>query len=201
MQSRAITLAIAIALLTQFTLLATAQDESGYDFRKTRWGMSVAEVKALESNKLLANGSHDIYDNILVYEGTIARLPTLISYFFISDQLVQASCAIHVKHSNENLYIDDFNNIKNALTNKYGKPINESVIWKDDTYRDDPANYGFAISIGDLVLEKMWKTPTTEIYLTLRGDNHHINMAVPYMSIKLKPLVESKQKSFQDKEF
>lgn len=195
------TFVIAIALIAQFTLAALAQDESGFDFRKTRWGMSVAEVKASEGNILIADGPKDIYDNILVYKGMIARLPTLINYFFISGQLVQASYALNVKHSNENLYIEDFNNIKNVLISKYGHPIEDSVIWKDDTYKNDPEDYGFAISVGDLALQNMWKTSSTEIYLTLRGDNYHINIAIPYMSTRLKSLIESKEKSAEERDF
>lgn len=196
MQFKAKTLVITIALLTQFTLIASAQDESGFNFRKTRWGMTQAQVKASEKGKPTVDNETE-----LDYLDTVDNLEANVGYIFVDDKLVNAGYLILEKHTNDNMYITDYNGIKEILTRKYGSPIKDQVGWKNNLYRDDPEQYGFAVSVGHLVMNSEWDTPDTHIQLTLHGDNFKVSLIVIYSSKKLKSLMESKEASDEEKDF
>ena len=201
MQFKAKTLVIAIALLTQFILVASAQDESGFDFRKTKWGMSEAEVKASEGSQPQAGPKSPSFDNILIYQGNVANLTAFCAYKFVSNQLVETAYVFTEEHSNLNLYISDYNKIKEILTGKYGQPTSDRTVWKNNLYRDDPDRYWMAVAKGDLAYGSSWTTPTTTILLTLTGDNYNISMILSYQSINLKSLIQSKEKSSHESDF
>ena len=99
-------------------------------------------------------------------------------------------------HSNENDYILDFNKLKEILTKKYGKPIEDERLWKNDLYRDDPQYWGFAISLGHLIYLATWETPATDttdttiITLLLNGENFEIMFCIEYLSKNLHKLEE-----------
>jgi len=201
MRFKAKALVIAIALLAQFTLIASPQDESGFDFRKTKWGMSEVEVKASEDNQPYTRESSTSFDTILIYKGAVANLQTVYGYKFVSDQLVETSYFFVEQHSNKNDYIYDYKKIKEILTGKYGQPESDRVIWKNNLYRDSPERYGMAVSKGDLVYSAEWKTPSTFILLGLSGDNYEIKMVLFYQSLRLKSLVDAKTKKTQEEDF
>ncbi len=52
------------------------------------------------------------------------------------------------KHSNDNLYITDYNSLVSSLPGKYGEPKSQDALWSDKLFKDDPEDYGFAIAIG-----------------------------------------------------
>jgi len=179
-------------LLFQLPLISFADN---YDFRKTRGGMTQAQVKASESNTLASNNvPSKIFDKVIAYEGGVAGYSTFYGYRFISNQLVEAGYVFLQKHSNKNDYIYDYKKIKKILTEKYGEPTEDDIIWKKSLYRDDPERYGMAVARGDLIYATEWLTPSTKIYLTLMGDNYNIDMKLQYQSLRLKSLVEKKSK-------
>ncbi|GAH71775.1 unnamed protein product, partial [marine sediment metagenome] len=103
------------------------------------------------------------------------------------------------KHSNDNLYIDDYEKLKETLTKKYGKPKFDKVTWDDDLYKDDRSHWGFAVSLGHLDYFSSWETSTTYISLRLNGDNYKISLVIAYESRELeewvKRIEEEKAKS------
>jgi hypothetical protein len=144
---------------------------TSFIFRKTNWGMTkqqvaVAEGKAADKDE----------DNALIYRSiSIDGKTTDLSYIFND---LGSMCGIMVKnlstHTNKNDFIDDFNSFNTMLIGRYGSPISNSPIWKDDLYKDDPDRFGFAISMGQLVYISKWKFDGTEINNYLSGDNYTI---------------------------
>jgi len=168
--------------------------EDLYDFRKTNWGMTKAQVKKTEKSKLVNED-----ENLLVYQGTVSGLDCLIVYIFAEGKLVRAKYIFTKTHSNKNDYISDFNTLKEVLTKKYGKPVKDSHIWKNDLYRDDYQYWGFAVSLGHLVYFADWETSNTNLSLALYGENFEITLAIEYQSKKLKKLEEkAKEKEALD---
>jgi len=106
-----------------------------------------------------------------------------------------------VRHTNSNAFIEDLNKLKSILTEKYGKPESDDVVWLDDLYKDDPNNWGMAVSAGHLVYDVVWKTKTTKILEKLRGDNFDVTLLVQYSSLELSGLEEAKEKEKQNSEF
>jgi hypothetical protein len=83
--------------------------------------------------------------------------------------------------------------LKEFLVKKYGKPIKDSQLWKNDLYRDEYKDWGFAVSLGHLVYFADWETPNTHISLALYGENYEITLAIEYQSKKLKKLEEKEK--------
>lgn len=160
-------------------------------FRKVLWGMSPKQAKEIETAEFVKEekGGGAIKGlNLLVYKDNIVGLDCFIAYYFAEDKLTRGRYIVLEEHSNKNLYISDFKDIKNQLTKKYGKPKNDEAIWLDDLYKDDPSDYGLAISLGDLRYLAEWDSPETEIQLVLHGDNYKISFWVEYKGKAFKGL-------------
>ncbi len=175
----------------------TAQTEKPTDFRKTSWGMTRERVKAVESSKLIKEDERGLfYSSELTGFGDV-----LIGYIFAQGKLVRTSYVSEVRHTNSNAFIEDFTHLKSILTEKYGKPESDDVVWLDDLYKDDPDNWGMAVSAGHLVYDAAWKTKTTNILEKLKGDNFDVTLIVQYSSIELSGLEEAKDKEKQKSEY
>ena len=104
---------ILLVILSLFlTILAKEQT---YDFRETTWGMSKEQVKATEDKK---PGIED--DSSLAYKVTIKEKEFACSYSFLEDKLYAGGYIFIGEQTNENLYIEDYEDIKETLTKKYG---------------------------------------------------------------------------------
>ncbi|MBA7586386.1 hypothetical protein ES708_28384 [subsurface metagenome] len=182
-----------LCVLVISTLILFAE-EVKYDFRKTNWGMSKEEVKATEDKK---PGSE--IDNTIAYRVKIDGDEYICGYTFLEDKLYNAGYVFTGKHSNRNLYIDDYKRLKEILIKKYGKPKDEIVFWSDDLFKNDRSQWGLAVSIGDLSYGAGWETPTTKIELMLWGDNYKISLVLAYDSRELEEwankILEEKAKS------
>lgn len=172
------------------------KEEGLYDFRKTTWGMSKTQVKKTEKGEAIEGG-----ESPLLYHGRVAGLDCIVAYSFVEEKLVRTAYMFTEDHSNRNDHISDYNNVKEILVKKYGEPIKDETIWKNDLYRDDAQRHGFAVSLGHLVLFSSWATHSTQIGLLLRGENYEINFAVQYQSKKLKVLEEKAREKKSLKEF
>lgn len=157
-------------------------------FRNTTWGMSKQEVKDSEDAEL---GTED--DDILLYSYKLDGLDCFLFYSFIDDKLFKSGYMINEEHTNPTDYISDFKKLKDSLISKYGNPVIDDEIWKDDLYKDDPSDWGMAILTGDLIYKAVWDTDDTAIMVILQGDNFHKTFAVAYESKEYSDLNETKQ--------
>jgi hypothetical protein len=174
-----------------------AQAEKTADFRKVFWGMSRDQVKALEPSKLSSEK-----EGTLIYHADLPEFgKVVIGYSFAEGKLVIAVYVSEEKHTNANLYIDDYDKIKGILTAKYGKPDADELLWKNELFKDQPDHWGMAVSAGHLLYQARWKTKTTEILEKLQGDNYDVNLLVKYSSIKLSGLYDAKTREEQKSDF
>ena len=153
--------------------------ENNTDFRNTRWGMSLDEVKNSEENQPTNNKN-----DLLVYINEIAGLSCKIVYIFADNKLTRAKYVFTNEHSNKNDFIVDYNEMKELLSKKYGVPYDKEL-WKNDLYKDDYGQWGFAISLGHLMYYSEWATPNTSIKLVLNGENYNIDFQLEYSSSNL----------------
>jgi len=182
----------------------SAQRKEEYDFRKTVWGMTKETVKRTEKRTPVLDK-----ENNLVYNDTIIDLNMGVFYYFVENKLVRSGYGVIEKHSNKNLYINDYKELKDVLLEKYGKPSDrwfgsdkyKEIVWLNDLYKDDPSHWGFAISLGHLVYQSFWETDETEIALRLNGDNYEISLVISYFSKKLKHLEEKEKEKEKLKNF
>ncbi len=180
---------LSIILLALFVVLFSESGFAGdYNFRKTKWGMSIAQVKSSEPLE-----ASEESENILGYKTQVLGKNVLVAYFFIDNQLVRTRYILVDSHTNKNDFITDYNDFKEILTKKYGKPKEDESYWKNDLYKDNHSHWGTAISMGHLVYISNWETKDTEINNILTGENFNISCIVEYSSKNLEELEKKAQ--------
>jgi hypothetical protein len=167
-----------------------------FDFRKTTWGMSKKQVMSTESAKIERDD-----EDVLAYSGTVSNMEALIAYIFAEGKLVRAKYVFLPVHTNENDYIIDYDNLKEILTKKYGKPISDEHYWRDKLYQDDFSKWGFAVSLGHLTYYSKWETERSTVFLGLSGENYKVNLVTEYKSKQLASLEEKANEKKKSSEF
>ncbi|WP_342414975.1 hypothetical protein NST83_16685 [Paenibacillus sp. FSL R10-2782] len=169
-----------------------ATENKGYQgkisFRNVGWGMSKEQVKASEDMKVEEEDQESI-----AYYSKILGLESGLMYFFVDDQLVRAGYLVTEKHTNKNDYIENYNDLKKSLTEKYGKPSSDDTLWKGELYKDTPSQWGMAVATGELHYQAAWETEDTEILLDLQGDNFEPQLSLLYDSKELQHLSEQQK--------
>ena len=174
-------------------VLISAQE---FDFRGTSWGMTAAQVLGSESNE-----PHELTTEELAYSVEVAELKAYAVYSFIDDTLESAGYIFVEEHSNDNMYIKDYEKVKSILIRKYGEPSEDALRWSNDLYKDREDDYGFAISAGHLTMIATWHVDRTTIALALSGDNYEISHVVLYVSIAHSDLRERKKQQEEESAF
>jgi tetratricopeptide (TPR) repeat protein len=168
----------------------TIDENEEKDFRIANWGDSKEIVMRKEGVPNIV----DNIPNIYVFSDNIAGLPCTVLYSFSDNKLTMAKYIFDVKHSNDNAYIQDYEELVDLMTQKYGKPTSggkHNAVWLNDLFKDDYSRWGLAISCGELVFESAWDTDNTEILLQLRGENYSISLVIQYVSKHLSALRET----------
>jgi len=163
---------LTLSTILLFSNIAFSED---YDFRKTKWGMSKAEVKKNEKAKFVDEGADGF-----AYKGKLLNFNVLIIYRFLDNKLSEGIYSFEEKHMNDSDYIADFNTIKELLIKKYGAPYFDTYHWKNNMYREDIQRHGTAISMGHLILLSKWETDRTNIDMILKGTNLNISHGLLY---------------------
>ena len=174
----------------------SSEDKNKFDFRKTTWGMSKEQVKLSEDIKPVAEEK-----DLLMYETEVLHMKCYIAYKFVGNILATVIYKFIDRHSNENDYISDYSNVKVALNKKYGTPEFDDINWKNDLFADEPSRYGFAVSLGHLVYQSKWETDSTDIILSLDGENYEIDHAALYYSKIFYPKMKEKNERESKSDF
>lgn len=172
-----------VGLVCLFLISTNFSQETKAHFRETSWGMFQEEVQKIEKSEFVKKEHSKVSGlDILIYKGQAGQFEILIGYYFAENQLVEGRYVFTGIHSNKNIYIDDFQTVKNELTQKYSMPQKDETYWRNDLFKDDPSDWGMAISVDHLLYEAIWKLPDTEIRLQLSGDNYKIPHRLNYSS-------------------
>ena len=187
------------------TLLAAQYDAPAqtrtHDFRKTRWGMSPAQVKLTENSVPTGEGPLPPYDLAFTYNGKLGGLDAEIGYMFTDDELVLGGYAVTAQYDDPAQYVRNYETVKAMLTEEYGAPAIEDAYWKDEASQTEPEGYGKAVTEGTLLLQAAWREPGTEIFLTLEGKSGQTVLSALYYSSELNPRVEERRLQQELKEF
>ena len=139
-------------------------------FRGQSFGTTKATVKSLETVPLF-----DDQNNVLQYNTTVAGVDSSVMYSFnSSNQLYQCGAVVSSNYYDDNLYIDDYYDYLEALTEKYGEPKTNEILWKDDLFKGDPNDYGLAVSIGDLAYYAQWDFDDFDIMVLCSGKEYNV---------------------------
>lgn len=164
----------------------------GYDFRKVKWGMTMEQVKKIEKGQF-----HNVKDNVIAYSVTVANKEADLFYSFIDNKLVSGAYFFNVRHTNPNAFIDDYYSLKDLLSAKYAEPSIDDINWLNELYKDEPSEKGFAVSLGHLNYRAKWFEDSTDITLTLTGENYKCNLMLGYASVKYIPQMIEQNKGEQ----
>lgn len=172
-----------ISLFILYSFISYPQSKKP-DFQNAYWGMTKKEVIKSSIRKL-----KDIGEDYISVEDHVGFYNAEIHYNFVNDTLNGGMIIFKINHTNNNDFIDDFDNIKSLLSIKYGKPDYCHVDWKNDMYKGDKQYYGLAVSMGDLTYGANWFfVPGTWVGESLTGDNYKIELSIIYQSTKYKYL-------------
>ncbi len=160
------------------------------DFRVAKWGDSKAAVMQKEGKDDNAK-----IDRLYLFPDFIAGYKCDVAYIFTNDKLTMCKYIFNLHHTNMNEYIQDFKSIVTLLIEKYGKPDYNSTEWKNSLYRNDPDEYGFAISLGHLTYNVGWFKNETDIKIALYGENYKNTLIIQYKSKKYDGMKDKKELS------
>ena len=155
------------------------------DFRNVSWGMSVDEVKKYEDATLTSDYFNEGYNEyILSYDGiSVMNHPTKLNYFFENGKLSTAEYMLDVTENEDYEINNEFFDIADGITAKYGDPEKEALIiycgkgfysnrvifLETDNFSFDTSEY---CKVNDFenaspVYSITWKTDNTEIWLNM----------------------------------
>lgn len=154
-------------------------------FRNAKWGMSVKEVRKLETLP-----EDDFLNDNLFYSGKIANLPATIIYEFIDGKLVSGTYAIKDIHITNDLYLNDYNDLKKLLTEKYNKPNIDKEEWLNETFKGEKLYLNMAIGMGHVTYKSLWLLNSTKIFLVLSGSQGKAELLILYNSEKFSNIIE-----------
>jgi len=156
-----------------------------FESRSTDWGMSVQEVKENEpvqsSWELQAPVLADLEQRV-AYHTQIEGIEAALTYTFYQDELGQAKYVFEPQHEDALEFVNDFNTVKNWISQSYGQPTSVQEIWLDDLYQYDKSLWGQAVKRGHLVMVAEWKNPGTDIILVLDGGNDEVGLVGDFTS-------------------
>ncbi len=176
-------LLVVIALIT-FVRLSISQTTEK-DFRDFAWGSSFNQVKENETAKFISQDTN----SLVTYDDHLAAYDVEVNYQFNEDdKLVSGTYNFTKKHSNPQLYIEDYGIFKNLLTIKYGEPNLNKEEWSSNTTPNDKQNYGQAIADGHLSLYSVWETKRSLIKIILSSSNNRPFLQIHYTTKSLDEL-------------
>jgi len=181
---------IAVCIIVFFGLMwSTTAFSNEYDFRKANWGMSREVVAELEDALELQYGDSPFPGES--YEAKVGGLDCYINYYYIGNKLTSAEYEFSYEATLEYICINNYGHLKEKLMEKYGEPIRDEDIWIDDLYKDNPKNWGRAVTRNHLLRYAQWETPNTRITIILTGDEYgNIALKIKYRSQQIKEFEE-----------
>ena len=148
------------------------------DFRKGKWGDSMATCKSKEGKK-------DEYgmEGIYAFDTYVAGLQAIAAYRFTDDRLTSGKY-VFMRENADNC-IRDYETIVSHLTKKYGEPLKVNKDYSASDYEKKYYTDGQLIRDGKLEMSTYWFTPFSTIAITLNGERYSVSMGLEYYSNKL----------------
>jgi len=161
------------------------------NFEEMQWGLSKKRVVELEGKPVDQRKVKGL--EVMRYQQRVINLDCAIDYFFAANKLSRTRFSFTGDYLDKNAYLQDYQKIKNVLVQKFGRPLEEAMKWRDNSYKDDFSAWGEAVSQGHLELNSRWLTSHTEITASLSGAEDEILLTVEYTGLQLKELAKKSE--------
>ncbi|MEI8201611.1 MAG: hypothetical protein WCH34_01275 [Bacteroidota bacterium] len=190
---------LSLLALTMFVLTCIGQTNE-CSLRKVYFGITSSLCKTKETATFEDVGTIKGL-KLISYSVRVFDLDARLTYIFANDTLTRAKYTFNTTYVNKNNYISDFNAVKDKLQEKYGKPISDKIYWINDLYKNDPKDYGLAISAGHVAYFTTFETDCMTIILVLQGENFEITSGVEYSSKKYNELEKRVKKNAEKDDY
>lgn len=171
--------------------------DTGFDFRKFKWGDSKEKIISIEKKPNLITGVNQLY----MFNDNIASMNCQVAFIFTNNKLSMGKYIFSPVHTNENNCIEDYDRIVALLSEKYGIPESNTSKWNNSLYINDKEKYGFAVSLGYLTYNAEWETEITDIKTALYGENYKTTLLIQYKSKKYEQQQDQIQKKKESEQF
>jgi len=195
--------ALAVLVLTSFGSIPSGEAQpadapgaatgsfrvSKTDFRAFTWGAPPTEVLEREDASPLEDRQNGL--KTLVFEGAFRGYPCRIRYQFVDDRLAAGSCVIKGNALPQDV-LRCFEDVSAYLTDQYGPPLKDEVLWSSAERRARVPNLKDALWFGYARRQARWERPPTWVTLVLDspGGPANVTLSITYESLLLKPLAD-----------
>lgn len=164
-------------------------------------GRSIPSLSSSENNYTSIRGGLTFassYDDVKAYEGKPDSISSgIVSYFDISvvhrkadahytfdskENLDSLAIFFTKPHSEYGKYLEDYDAVSQALTEKYGKPLISDTEWANSLFQDSKDMHGTALAMGYMKKYAMWLFKDGTIYHSISGDNFEVEHSILYSS-------------------
>jgi hypothetical protein len=166
---------------------------SVWGYQRTRWGMSLAEVRSLyREAQPTATG--------LEVESRIADLPAVLRFDFIDEQLARVTIDFTPKFdfnrmpASPAMLLSAYERLDALLAQKYGPAKADRSTGLPDVARASEEERETAVQRGDLWLSRDWEFPETLIDLSFAGNPTVYALTITYCSNRLAPALERRER-------
>lgn len=157
-------------------------------FEEMKWGMTKKQVLEMEGKPSLQRKAAGL--DIMIYHQKVINMDCAIEYIFAANKLSRTLFHFQNHYEDKNASLEDYQKVKQALIQRFGRPVEEKMEWLDPSYKDDFSMWGEAVSSGLLELKSRWLTPQTEILARLAGAENEIELTVEYTGLELRELAK-----------
>lgn len=174
-----------ISTTIQFESKTISAGDADYskDFKIYEWGSNEETVIEDFGKPQYEGDMTSVKAHYLAYDTRIVGLDALVAYYFCDDGLFEIRYIMDEDHSNEAIYIDDYIDIRKALTDIYGEPLFDNENWSNDSkksyYSDDK---GKALCYGYLTYYTLYSLDDTYINMNMDADNYDISTTIQFES-------------------
>ena len=156
----------------------------GHRFGDSKQSVMDAEGEPIGNDFMTGNIAEYIY-----YNASIVGLDAYLVYYFTDEGLCEMRYLLNEDHSNESLYIEDYNKVKEALITKYGEPVSliSGEHWDTNSHKDYyKEKKGDALSYGYLTYDHYFLVKDAEIDMHMSADNYDVSTSISYVSLTIK---------------
>jgi hypothetical protein len=144
---------------------------------QTHWGENPDRLRHTVSGRIERDEQ-----GRLIYLRNLSDHGVLEGYEFRQESLVRGQYVVLQRPLNGlNEFIGYYQALKQTLTDAYGRPAQDTVVWDNDLYQPLPDYWGVAVMIGHLRYHATWETAEGTMTLELTG-NHHSKLFLEYKS-------------------
>ena len=148
--------------------------------KKEKAKMSVFTAIRLSARNLISKKGRTA---MVGFAGSIGAMCLVGQYIIDSKENINSLAIFFTKpHSEYGKYLDDYDAVSDALTEKYGKPLISDVEWSSSLFQDSEDMHGTALAMGYLKKYAMWIFKDGTIYHSISGDNFEVEHSILYSS-------------------